>query len=312
MLDINKCLINFLEENVDLNKNRIERLKSSIVSIDEILKDKLNTYERYSPQGSYAHGTIIRPVSGNDEFDADILVFINDSNLRSKDYIEEIFQIFKNHGTYEEKVQKKTRCVTINYKGDFHLDIVPCFKGGDSFYIYNSKEGKYEKTDGEGYLRWLSNKDSITKGNLSKIIRLFKFLRDHKNTFSVKSILLTTIIAEQIQDNENFLSQNLSQILRILSNRVNDFLQQYQNMPIIQNPMLSTENFNRHWDENKYQNFKSKFQSYNTKINEACDTGDINKWQMLFGDEFKAEYSSFNVQATKPWCNFNEFYKSRN
>ena len=80
-------------------------------------------------------------------------------------------------------------------------------------------------------------------------------------------------------------------------------------MPTVENPVLPGEDFNRHWDENKYGNFRDKFASYNTRINEAFEEKDHNesvkKWRKLFGDDFgelKESASSIPaVGATKPY-----------
>ena len=46
----------------------------------------------------------------------------NDGCLGDYAYIEELHSIFRNDGTYRDKVPRKSKCVTIDYTGDFHLD----------------------------------------------------------------------------------------------------------------------------------------------------------------------------------------------
>ena len=82
-----------------------------------------------------------------------------------------------------------TRCVTLDYAGEFHLDIVPCIRrenawGDVSFHVCNKNENVEEKTDPEGYTTWLKDKNRIAgNNNLVKVIRLLKFLRNIKQTF---------------------------------------------------------------------------------------------------------------------------------
>ena len=206
-------------------------------------------------------------------------------------------------------MRRKTRCVTIDYAGDFHLDVVPCIEHNGENYICNRIDKIYEKTDGDGYKNWLSEKNRTVGGNnLKKVTRFFKFLRDHKNNFSINSILLTTILGNQINSFDKFSHefQDLPQTLKTLSNRVNDFLQANPNIPTIQNPVLPEENFNRKWDQAKYRNFREKFRIYNKKINDAFEEKDHNesvkKWRKLFGDDFgelkKSDASSAVAVAT--------------
>ena len=61
-------------------------------------------------------------------------------------------------------------------------------------------------------------------------------------------------------------------------------------MPIIKNPVLSSENFNRHWNQHKYSNFRDKIKLFTDKVNEAFNIEDhdesVKKWREVFGDEF--------------------------
>ena len=293
----NKYFDDFLKDHINLNQSRLTTLDKKVETVTDLLKSKLPNYRKFSEQGSYAHGTIIKPVRENDEFDADILIFVKDDNFDpdnfQEDYISQIYEVFQNNANYKDIVQLNTRCVTVDYAGDFHLDIVPCIEHGNDNYICNRIDKKYEKTDGDGYKKWLAEKNrTVSRNHLKKVTRLFKFLRDHKSNYSIPSILLTTLLGDQInffdKDSDEF--QDLPQTLKTLSNRVNNFLQANPNMPTIRNPVLHEENFNRKWDQTKYRNFREKFDIYNRRINEAFEEKDHNesvkKWRKLFGEDF--------------------------
>lgn len=312
----------FLDNKVNLNQSRIDTLDSKVEIITNLLQDKLDGYRKHSLQGSYAHRTIIKPVKDNDEFDADILIFIKDNGFNPyefTDYVKEVHDIFQNNDNYKSIVKLNTRCVTINYSGDFHLDVVPCVECDGNHYICNRRDNKHEQTDGNGYKKWLVDKNkTVGDGNFIKATRLFKFLRDHKSNFSAKSILLTTLLGDQVNGNDNY--SDLPTTLKILSNNINNYLQQNYSMPIVQNPVLQSENFNRHWNQDKYNNFRKLFDIYNTKINDAFAETDhdksIRKWRELFGDCFGkltdahptksagigAGLLSTGVGATKPYA----------
>ena len=292
-----KYFEDFLKKQVDLNQTRLNLLNRRVETVTELLESKLDGYRKYVPQGSYAQGTIIKPVADNDEFDADLLVFVRDKNFNPnkfrEDYVKEVCNVLENDGTYKGKVRLKTRCATVDYSGDFHLDIVPCVEHQGCFYICNRNEKEYEQTDGGKYAEWFSGKNGIVGENyLRKVVRLFKFLRDHKNTFSIKSILLTTLLGTRVFDYDKGSSEfsDLPQALKTLSNRMNDFLRANPTMPKIENPVLLWEDFTRSWDETKYKNFRDKFDMYNRKINEAFEEKDHNKsvrkWREIFGDDF--------------------------
>ena len=292
-----KFFKDFLSDHVNLNQSRLDSLENKLSSIIKFLKSNISNYGTCNPQGSYAHKTIIKPVQENDEFDVDILLVIKDSGFNpkefKKDYVDVLYNTFKESDIYKDKIKRNTRCITVNYADDFHLDIVPCIKHGDSSYICNRKDEKYEETDGDNYKQWLiKNNKIVGDNNFRKTNRLLKFLRDHKNTFSVKSILLTTLLGSRVKESDKDSNEfsDLPTTLKTLSNRVNQFLQSNESMPIIENPELNSENFNRHWDKVKYENFRDKFKSYTEKINEAFKELEYNKsikkWQELFGDKF--------------------------
>jgi len=297
----------FLDDHVNLNQSRLDALKGHVKAITNLLDNKLEGYRKYSQQGSYALKTIIKPVKDNDEFDADILVFIKDDSFNPHgltnyvDYVDRVYKTLKQDKNYADKIERNTRCVTIDYARGFHLDIVPCLEYSPRYhhqksqcYICNRTKKKYELTDGDGYREWLTEKNRVVGGNnLRKVTRLLKFLRDHKDNFSVKSILLTTMLGNAVDDrdkNSNDYFSDLPTALRTLSNRVNDFLRLRTYMPTISNPVLQSENFNRHWDQKKYTHFRKLFDIYNSKIDLAFEETDhdrsVRRWRELFGDHF--------------------------
>ena len=288
----------FLREEVNLNESRLQTLKDRTSAIDKYLSKHLGGYRKTERHGSSALKTIIKPV-GNHEYDADLLLFMTyDSEKQPEDYINDVYNCLRKNDNYKDKVHRKTRCVCIDYVGEFHLDLVPCITQKnsstqeDEYFICNKKENKFEKTDGTGYRDWFNEKTRITDGELKRDTRLLKYLRDHKETFSAKSILLTTLIGSSVYTTVEFGEgfKDIPTSLKTVSNRINSFLQANEIMPNIFNPVLPTEDFTRHWDQDKYTNFRKVFNTYNTKINEAFDEKDHNKsvkkWRELFGDSF--------------------------
>jgi len=188
----------FLEDVVNLNQTRIDRLEGHVKAIQEFLQNSGYGAEiiRFSPQGSWAHKTIIKPLSGK-EFDADLVMFVDrDEEWLPKNYVNNLYDIFKGSDRYKDKVSRGTRCVALDYAGDFHLDVVPCIVDGYyglTFHVCNRNSDEFEPTAPEAYSAWLSERNKWTGNDmLQHSIRLLKYLRDIKTRFSVKSILLTT------------------------------------------------------------------------------------------------------------------------
>ncbi len=289
----NQYFDDFLKNEVNINQSRLDSLNDKVRAVSEFLSQNLDSFEKVERQGSYALHTVIKPVQDGQEYDADILLFMKyDDSKTPKEYIDELRDCLRRSKVYDEKAKRKTRCVMLDYAGDFHLDMVPCVeKPSGGKYICNYQTDEFEETDGTGYRDWLNEKTRITSGNLKRVTRLLKFLRDHKGNFTAKSILLTTLIGKTVlgeYDAKNF--NSVAEALKTVSNRINKFLQDNPTMPTVNNPVLPSEDFTRHWDEKKYKHFRKMFDIYNTRINEVCDATEHNdsvkKWRKVFGDKF--------------------------
>ncbi len=313
----------FLDEKVNLNPTRLERLTGSVDAVNRFLSTGLPSFQRMERQGSYGLGTIIKPVNDGQEFDADLLVYMKyDDGKSPKDYIAELYDYLKENGVYTDKVHRHTRSVEIDYAGDFHLDLVPCIatSNGRQF-VCNRQANEFEPTDGTGYREWFNNRTRITHGNLKRVTRILKYMRDHKGNFAVKSILLTTLIGNTVldeSDGENF--RTLPDALKTVCNRINDFLQKHPFMPEISNPVLPGESFNRHWTQISYDNFRNLFKVYNDRVNKAYESRvhdeSVDLWRGLFGGEFgkkvgesghsssgkAASGAAITLTPRKPWA----------
>lgn len=281
----------FMSNRVNLNKRRYKRLQKGARAVSELLSQKLPGFIKTERQGSLALSTVIRPVN-NREFDVDMLVFMEVNRSKTpKACIEEVRRTMRSDGNYAGKVHRKARCVTIDYAGDFHMDIVPCVEIGGNLYICNRRTDEFEPTDGTGFRDWFNDKNAVTHGNLKRVVRLLKYLRDYKQTFTAPSVLLTTLIGNAVRDDDDGSEfKTLPDALRTVTNRVNGFLQANQFKPTIANPALPEEDFSRDWDQVKYQHFRDMFDSYATRINNAFAESDharsVAAWRDLFGDGF--------------------------
>ena len=283
----------FLRDEVNLNQTRLDRLQTAVGAVDAYLKDNLPGYQKMEPQGSYALQTLIKPVDDNDEYDADIQVVMNPNpSWRPKDYLDAVYDTLRKNETYADKLRRKTRCITVDYAGDFHLDVVPRVTFDGKHHVCNGATNQFEVTDGTGYREWFNDKNRITGGNLKRVARLLKYLRDHKNNYTVKSILLTTLVGNVIYPSDEGtegVSTVADTLVTVLS-RMDDYLRQHPNMPQIRNPVLSTETFNRHWDQARYANFRSKFHSHaetaRRAAREPSSEKAIKARQGLFGQGF--------------------------
>ena len=289
----NQDFQDFLRDEVNLNQGRLDRLETSVGAINSYLKEHLTGYQTMERQGSYALGTLIKPVDKNDEYDADIQIVMNPNpSWEPKDYVNAIYRTLKQNQNYADKLRLKTRCVTIDYAGDFHLDVVPRITSGDRHFICNRADNRFEETDGTGYREWFNEKNRITGGNLKRVVRFLKHLRDDKNNYTAKSILLTTLAGNTIKpsDEGTVAVSTVADTFVTVVARMDEYLRQHPNMPAIRNPVLPSETFNRHWNQARYANFRDRVSSHartaRKALVESSSEVSIETWQSLFGEEF--------------------------
>ncbi len=294
--EINDCLESFVSDCVSLNENRVERIHKGIEVVTGLLQNNdpyKDLFVDLVPQGSFRNDTAIRPVAEDDDFDLDLLFIQKEvAGWEPKDYLKHLHDFFYGMDRYRDIVDRrgKTRCVTLDYESDFHIDIVPCVQVGSQKVIFNKNTNQSEPTDGDGYAEWFASQNAITNGNLSKVVRLVKYLRDYKGTFKVKSIVLTTLLGLQVNHaDDQRLYADLATTCKTILSRLNGYLQANQDMPDVYNPALMSEKFtSRHWTQEEYENFREKFDGYSSRILDALTSSDEDfEAEMIdiFGDE---------------------------
>jgi hypothetical protein len=306
----------FLKNDVNLDDARLGRLHASVEAVTAFLEQSETFRDNFIdtiPQGSLAHKTIIKPVRANDEFDADLLLQVDEfDDWEPADYVEQLYAAFRASGTYRDKVHRRTRCVVIDYAGDFHMDVVPYLDRHASKFITNRRDNRFELTDPEGYNAWLEEKNRTTGRHLVKVIRLLKYLRDFKCTFDIRSVVLNVLVGQQVNEaallGDPGCYADVPTTLRTVTSRLNDYLVANPYLPAIMDPSGTGDCFSDRWDQDGYASFRSSAMLYAQWIDDAWSEPDVSaslqKWQRVFGDKFQApqakEVSAALVKAVEP------------
>jgi len=300
----------FLRDTVNLNQTRLDQLSDRVEAIvgalqaDSVLGGRIEDHLR---QGSWAHRTIIKPLP-NKEFDADILLHLTEVSIWSADpqeYIKQLRAAFARSSTYSSMIgETKTRCVRIVYANDCHVDVVPYLLLRDGReVIVNSRTNQFEDTNPQGFTEWMKERDDLAHGNLRKVIRLMKYLRDYKGTFAVPSVILTTLLGERIQDwdVESRYADVPTTLLNLLGD-LDSWLAWHLTMPTITDPSSPGTDFNHRWSQPQFETFKNEISDYHGWITEAYDQPDRDKsvaaWQRVFGEDFRQPTSSAAVESS--------------
>jgi Second Messenger Oligonucleotide or Dinucleotide Synthetase domain len=293
----------FLSNTVNLSQFRLETLERQANAVYNALKADAELGPRITgmiPQGSWAQETIINPVNSK-EVDADFLLQMKeepDWAIDPQQYSNAVWKALHDHRSYSSMPHgRKCRCVFVKYANSTHVDVVPyVILSVGRKVIVNRDDNSFENTDPEGFTAWMKEKDRIANRNLRKVIRLMKFLRDHKGSFDgVRSILLTTLLGQQVKAHKKvfepgYYSDVPTTLLHVVAD-LNTYLQSRVLKPSIPDPSGSGVTFDHRWTPETYSNFRTRLNVIATDINDAFHETDpdasIEKWQGLFGDKFQ-------------------------
>ncbi|WP_239311386.1 cyclic GMP-AMP synthase DncV-like nucleotidyltransferase [Frankia sp. Cj3] len=299
---------NFLKNTVNLSQFNLNVLAGRVDAIYAALKADPDLGPRLVkkiPQGSWAQETIISPQNGK-PFDADFLVQMKEEPDWSdvQQYINAVYQVIHHHSIYGNMPHnRKCRCVYVEYANNkMHVDIVPyVILADDRQVIINRDDNTFETTNPSGFTQWMKDKDTIANRKLRKVIRLLKFLRDHKNSFTgTKSILITTLLGEQVEEwkkigDPGYYSDLPTALLHMVGD-LDTWLQARPIKPSIPDPSNPVVTFDHRWTQTTYSYFRARIHAHATEIHDAYHETDeeesVKQWQALFGDKFQAPETS--------------------
>jgi hypothetical protein len=227
----------------------------------------------------------------------------------AKDYVQKLYEALRESDTYKPLVERKKRCVRIDFADDFHIDVVPYMERGSSHYITNRAEpegtGQFELSNPVGFTEWMEDRHRWTGGDFVKVVRLLKYLRDFKDNFSCKSIILTTLLGNEVNEIEASMKPAIfkdvpTSLVTILSKLAESLP---ETMPAVLDPGGTGENFtDRYKHDWAYSNFRTKIILYADKADRAIKEDDRDKsielWRDLFGNEFHSDAVAAAAAAT--------------
>lgn len=283
---INRIYENIIEE-ISISETMLIKAISSYSAVGKWLGDCDPDLDvKIMPQGSMNLGTVIKPISDEDDYDIDLVCLLkNGSELRAAEIKGIVGKRLKEHKTYKGMLESEgKRCWTLRYD-EFHMDILPCVPK-DTYYIepgrtelrltHKNDDGTYEDkySNPAKYKLWfeermqsilLESKRSLAIENkveiddvptysvrtpLQKAIQLLKRHRDitfaDDNTGIAPISIIITTLAAKAYKNENNVFDALNGILSGMAKFIE---KDAQGNYKISNPVMEEENFADKWAE---------------------------------------------------------------
>jgi len=292
----------FLTDKVNLPQHKLDFLDERVKRIFNALKkaDLGTDVLGIKKQGSWAQRTIINPKE-DEEFDADFMVELEEQDDWSpSDYQRPVFDALSNYCEAQQMnttPEAKNRCVRVTYANYMHVDVVPYVNrvsGGES--IVNTETDEWEDTDPSGFTKWMREKDEITNGNMRRVLRILKHLRDHREYYEdTKSIILTTIVGGVISLDKTRTYPgcygNIPKTLHRITRDLADWVRDMPERPEIADPSRADSTFTHRWPQWEYDDFRRDIQIMADLVEEAINcssswSDSTDKWRELLGDDF--------------------------
>jgi hypothetical protein len=211
-------------ESLQLTRSQVELMTQNYESVSDWLAAPGSPLARWRPriypQGSVAIQTTVRPLE-RDEYDLDFVCELQPSGRPALMVYDEIYARLAAHGVYGPLLEKKKRCVRIDYARNFHLDIIPAepdTKLGGTHVVVPDREMKgWTPSNPKGYAAWFTQRAAFglaemrkaqplpapvpvdEKPTLAIVVQLMKRRRDilfAGADSAPRSILLTTLAGE--------------------------------------------------------------------------------------------------------------------
>jgi hypothetical protein len=186
---------------LDITPAQFQKAKDHYEAVGNWLAKEGSPLHEYSPeiypQGSFRLGTVIKPVSGEDEFDVDLVckLQLTKNEVTQETLKKMVGDRLKANSDYERMLQDEgQRCWTLDYKETprFHMDILPAIKDNYGWLLenrvsfdyaqyaicitckksddYSILSDNWNKSNPIGYAIWFRDQMKIQLHNRKKIL----------------------------------------------------------------------------------------------------------------------------------------------
>ena len=267
-----------LAEELDISDTLFDKAEKSYEALGEYIGNHCDYSTEIYTQGSFRLGTVVRPLSEEDEYDLDIVCEISDGqSLDARSIKTLIGDILRASDRYSSMLEEKKRSWRIEYSDEaqFHMDITPAKPDTAkplSIQVTNKDEKgiySFDPSNPKGYEEWFVNRKRInilekafaldsasiepvkehkTKMPLQRAIQVLKRHRDkmfEENSDNAPISIIITTLSAHAYNGETGVFDALKRILSTMP----QFIYKNGNEYKIPNPSNTEENFAEKWNE---------------------------------------------------------------
>lgn len=292
-----------IAQELQLDNTRLEKMETAYNAVYDLLKKDETFFkdlevEIYA-QGSKRIGTTVKPINDED-FDLDTVMHIYDlySNYTPLQIYNALVRVIESNEYYKSIYEKKDRCVRLNYKSDFHMDILPaCMPDGyekNKIAIPEKHLQRWSSGNPKGFAEWFLNiansvessmlrsysqilleakveseplpNELYFKTPLQRSVQLVKRYRDiyfQDKDYRVSSIVLTTLMA-RFYNGEESIFDAIDNITSKIKEGYLNAVKSHFRFKVL-NPVNELEDFTDSWTNNHYRSFSNFIDDFYTK-----------------------------------------------
>lgn len=274
------------------------------------------------PQGSMRIGTTNRPWVG-DEFDLDLVCQLHGcGNAYPNTVYDAVYARLADNELYRPILEKKNRCVRLNYAGNFHLDIIPAcpdtLHGEPFIRVPDRGMAAWKTSNPVGFadvffecceLRIVSGTEALVKSiqplpspvpsqykyALQRIVQIMKRHRDRffdGDNDAARSIVLTTLALAFYRG-----EQSLQDGLKTILNGILSVIEACHGILPVPNPSNPQENFSDAWTPDSYADFVAYIRNFRQQLNRLIQADGLESTHDALGRLFGTAVASKAISA---------------
>ena len=177
-------LYNLVATNIDISDEMFEAAEEEYIKLGNWIDDVTPDYQiSIYPQGSFALGTVVRPISNEDDYDLDIVCQFKQSyGLTAKQLKVDVMKpLLTSYKKTTKEIEEKRRCWHLEYADvpHFHMDVVPAYALATSINITDHDEEEdtytYIGSNPSGYITWFFERCAKQRTRLYE-----QYIKEHK------------------------------------------------------------------------------------------------------------------------------------
>lgn len=177
-------LYNLVATNIDISDEMFEAAEEEYTKLGNWIDGATPDYRiSIYPQGSFALGTVVRPISNEDDYDLDIVCQFKQSyGLTAKQLKVDVMKpLLTSYKKTTKEIEEKRRCWHLEYADvpHFHMDVIPAYALATSINITDHDEENntytYIGSNPSGYITWFFERCAKQRTRLYE-----QYIKEHK------------------------------------------------------------------------------------------------------------------------------------